>query len=51
VDTYPLIIYSAAAVQELNQENQKLKKQLVNQEKQLVDQEKRLRKLEALLGE
>ena len=51
VDTYPLIIYSAAAVQELNQENQKLKKQLVNQEKQLADQEKRLRKLEALLGE
>jgi hypothetical protein len=44
VDTYPLIIYSAAAVQELNQENQKLKKQL-------ADQEKRLRKLEALLGE
>jgi hypothetical protein len=44
VDTYPLIIYSAAAVQELNQENQLLKKQL-------ADQEKRLRKLEALLGE
>jgi hypothetical protein len=44
VDTYPLIIYSAAAVQELNQENQTLKKQL-------ADQEKRLRKLEALLGE
>ena len=44
VDTYPLIIYSAAAVQELNQENQMLKKQL-------ADQEKRLRKLEALLGE
>jgi hypothetical protein len=44
VDTYPLIIYSAAAVQELNLENQKLKKQL-------ADQEIRLRKLEALLGE
>ena len=49
VDTYPLIIYSAAAVQELNRENQALKKQLANQEESLRNQEERLRKLEALL--
>ena len=42
VDTYPLTIYSAAAVQELHRENLALKKQ-VN------DQEQRLRKLEELL--
>ena len=39
VDTYPLTIYSAAAVQELHQENKRLKAQL-------ADQERRLRKLE-----
>jgi Chaperone of endosialidase/Regulator of chromosome condensation (RCC1) repeat len=39
VDTYPLTIYSAAAVQELAKENEKLKKQL-------ADQESRLKKLE-----
>jgi hypothetical protein len=39
VDTYPLTIYSAAAVQELHRENQALKKTL-------ADLEKRLRKLE-----
>ena len=43
VDTYPLTIYSAAAVQELHRENLALKKQL-------GDQEQRLRKLEALLA-
>ncbi len=43
VDTYPLTIYSAAAVQELHRENQALKKQL-------ADQEERLRRLEAALG-
>jgi alpha-tubulin suppressor-like RCC1 family protein len=42
VDTYPLTIYSAAAVQELHRENQALKRQL-------ADQEARLRKLEAIL--
>jgi hypothetical protein len=42
VDTYPLTIYSAAAVQELHRENQVLKRQL-------ADQESRLRKLEAIL--
>ena len=42
VDTYPLTIYSAAAVQELHRENQVLKRQL-------ADQEARLRKLEAIL--
>jgi hypothetical protein len=42
VDTYPLTIYSAAAVQELHRENQALKRQL-------ADQEERLRKLEALM--
>jgi len=39
VDTYPLTIYTAAAVQELHRENEALKKQL-------ADQERRLRKLE-----
>jgi len=44
VDTYPLTIYTAAAVQELHRENQALKQQV-------ADQELRLRKLEAALGE
>ncbi|NBS53877.1 MAG: hypothetical protein EBS96_14940, partial [Spartobacteria bacterium] len=39
VDTYPLTIYTAAAVQELQRENEALKKQL-------AAQELRLRKLE-----
>ncbi|MBE2281991.1 MAG: tail fiber domain-containing protein [Prosthecobacter sp.] len=42
VDTYPLTIYSAAAVQELAKENQALKKKL-------ADQEERLKRLEALI--
>jgi len=42
VDTYPLTIYSAAAVQELAKENEQLKKQL-------AEQELRLKKLEALI--
>jgi len=42
VDTYPLTIYSAAAVQELAKENAALRKQL-------ADQEARLKKLEALI--
>jgi hypothetical protein len=42
VDTYPLTIYSAAAVQELHRENEALKQQL-------NAQESRLRKLEALM--
>jgi alpha-tubulin suppressor-like RCC1 family protein len=49
VDTYPLTIYSAAAVQELHRENQVLKRQLADQERQFADQEARLRKLEAIL--
>jgi hypothetical protein len=43
VDTYPLTIYSAAAVQELHRQNQALKQQV-------SDQEQRLRKLEAILA-
>ena len=43
VDTYPLTIYSAAAVQELHRENEALKKKL-------ADQEERLLKLEAALN-
>lgn len=42
VDTYPLTIYSAAAVQELHRENQELKARL-------AAQEERLRRLEAAL--
>ena len=43
VDTYPLTIYTAAALQELHRENLALKKQV-------SEQESRLRKLEALLA-
>jgi hypothetical protein len=42
VDTYPLTIYSAAAVQELHRENESLKQKLAGQEE-------RLRKLEEAL--
>jgi hypothetical protein len=42
VDTYPLTIYSAAAVQELAKENEKLKKQL-------AEQEARIKRIEAAL--
>ena len=42
VDTYPLTIYSAAAVQELHRRNEALKKQLAGQEQRLL-------KLEAAL--
>ncbi len=42
VDTYPLTIYSAAAVQELHRQNKELKAQL-------ADQEQRLLKLEEIL--
>jgi hypothetical protein len=44
VDTYPLTIYSAAAIQELHRENEELKQRV-------ADQEARLRKLEAVIGE
>ena len=43
VDTYPLTIYTAAAVQELHRENQVLKQQI-------AEQEIRLRRLEAALA-
>jgi hypothetical protein len=49
VDTYPLTIYSAAAVQELARENQTLKAALAEQKQKLADQEKRLLKLESQL--
>ena len=42
VDTYPLTIYSAAAVQELHRENEALRKKL-------AEQEERLRRLEEAL--
>jgi hypothetical protein len=52
VDTYPLTIYSAAAVQELHRENLQLKQKLAEQDRKLAGQEQRLRKLErALTGE
>ena len=43
VDTYPLILFSAAAIQELHLENRALKQQL-------AAQEERLRRLEQALG-
>lgn len=42
VDTYPLTIYSAAAVQELARENERLKKQI-------AEQEARIQRIEAAL--
>jgi hypothetical protein len=49
VDTYPLTIYSAAAVQELARENQTLKAALAEQKQKLAEQEKRLLKIESQL--
>ncbi len=53
VDTYPLTIYSAAAVQELHRENEALKKQLAARDAELKaalqQQEERLRALEEAL--
>jgi hypothetical protein len=49
VDTYPLTIYSAAAVQELHRENLQLKQKLAEQDRKLAGQEQRLRKLELAL--
>jgi hypothetical protein len=49
VDTYPLTIYSAAAVQELARENQSLKAAMAEQKQKLAEQEERLKKLEAAL--
>jgi hypothetical protein len=49
VDTYPLTIYSAAAVQELHWENRELKQKLAEQDRKLAGQEQRLRKLERAL--
>lgn len=49
VDTYPLTIYSAAAVQELQRENEALKKQIEDQRREVAGQNERLRKLEAAL--
>jgi alpha-tubulin suppressor-like RCC1 family protein len=50
VDTYPLTIYAAAAVQELHRDNQKLHRENQALKKQVSDQEQRLRKLEAILA-
>jgi hypothetical protein len=49
VDTYPLTIYSAAAIQELHRENSWLKKKLNDQEKKLNDQDQSIRNLEEIL--
>jgi hypothetical protein len=49
VDTYPLTIYAAAAVQELHRDNQKLHRENQVLKRQVSDQEQRLRKLEAIL--
>lgn len=43
VDTYPLTIYSAAAIQELHRENEAMKKTI-------AEQEARLRRLEAIVN-
>ena len=50
VDTYPLTIYAAAAVQELHRENRELKKKIADQDRKFADQESRLRRLEEALG-
>ena len=49
VDTYPLTIYSAVAVQELHRDSLELRKQNELLRQQLSDQEDRLNKLEELL--
>ncbi|MDG1363208.1 MAG: tail fiber domain-containing protein, partial [Akkermansiaceae bacterium] len=49
VDTYPLTIYSAVAVQELHRDSLELRKQNELLRQQLSDQEDRLDKLEELL--
>ena len=49
VDTYPLTIYSAAAVQELNAKVRGLEETVASQRKQLAEQEARLRALEAAM--
>ncbi|MDC0280613.1 tail fiber domain-containing protein [Akkermansiaceae bacterium] len=49
VDTYPLTIYSAVAVQELHRDSLELQKQNELLRQQLRNQEDRLDKLEALL--
>ncbi|MES2707020.1 MAG: tail fiber domain-containing protein [Verrucomicrobiota bacterium] len=49
VDTYPLTIYSAAAVQELHRAQEELKQKNAELRSRLEAQEARLRKLEALL--
>lgn len=49
VDTYPLTIYSAVAVQELHRDSLELRKQNELLRQQLSDQEDRLDKLEDLL--
>ena len=50
VDTYPLTIYAAAAVQELHRDNQKLHRENQALKIQVSEQEQRLRKLEAILA-
>ncbi len=50
VDTYPLTIYSAAAVQELHRKNLALEATLDEQRKALAAYEERLQKLEAALN-
>ncbi|MDA7663491.1 tail fiber domain-containing protein, partial [Akkermansiaceae bacterium] len=49
VDTYPLTIYSAAAVQELHRDSVELRRENEALKQKLNDQENRLSKLEALL--
>jgi hypothetical protein len=49
VDTYPLTIYSAAAVQELHSKVRDLESRLSAKEKQAAEQESRLRALEAAI--
>ncbi len=48
VDTYPLTIYSAAAIQELNQ---KLERDLKSKETEIDSLKQRLEKLEKIIGE
>jgi len=49
VDTYPLTIYSAVAVQELHRDSVELRRENEALKQKLNDQENRLSKLEALL--
>ena len=51
VDTYPLTIYSAAAVRELNGKVEEQRSELKQKEAEITELKRRLEKLERLMNE